>query len=165
MSLIKMSSIALMDFFSVTLNNCYMDTIEITRVKRLLLLKKEFGSLAEIYRLTGVSDTQLSQWVNQSPDSKTGRPRVMHSDSARKLEVGCKKPNGWMDQPVIDAEEINREYSISTEKMSIERIQAHQALECIPEEDLPHVKRILGTYDGIERRKKPRNKRESNSNK
>jgi len=141
-----------------------MDTIEITRVKRLKILKEEFGSYAKITEKTGLSESQLSQWANQSPDSKTGRPRVMHSDSARKIEIGCSKPTGWMDQPVYDESEINKEYAISSENMSVNRIEAHQVLQTIPEEYLLHVKKILGTYDGVERRARPR-KRQNNQNK
>lgn len=161
----NMSSAALMDYFSVMLNNQNMDTIEITRVKRLQLLKKEFGSYGNITEKTGVSESQLSQWANQSPDSKTGRPRVMHSDSARKIEVGCGKPVGWMDQPVHESAEINREYALSTENMSVERIEAHQAIESVPEKDLIQVKKIIETYDGVERRAKPRTKRQRRADK
>lgn len=159
-----MSSDTLMDNFSVMLNNDQMDTIEITRVKRLEMLKKEFGSYANITEKTGISESQFSQWANQSPDSKTGRPRVMSSDSARRIENGCSKPTGWMDQPVNDSSEINKEYSISSENMSVDRIQAYQALQAIPEEYLSHVKRVLDTYDGVERRAKPRRKRQDNQN-
>lgn len=39
----------------------------------------------------------LSEILNRSP-SRTGKPRDMGSDLARKIEHGCGKPRGWMDQ-------------------------------------------------------------------
>jgi hypothetical protein len=48
----------------------------------------ELGETSSIY---------LSQIKNQSPDAKTKKPRQMGDDMARKLEAGCKKPRGWMD--------------------------------------------------------------------
>lgn len=61
--------------------------------------------------------------------------------------------------------DIKEDFDIKTKNISVLRAEVLQEVGKIPEKDLPHVKRILGTYDGIERRKKPRNKLESNSNK
>lgn len=119
-----MSSATLMDCFSVMLFNSAMDTIEITRVKRLAILKKEFGSYSVIADVTDISESQLSQWANQSPDSKTGRPRVMHSDSARKIEKGCNKLPGWMDQPVYENQNKQSEKPmVNTDEYSMEKLE------------------------------------------
>lgn len=91
---------SLIENISIMLSNNMMKTIEETRRERLLLLKIEFKTYAELSRLTDISEAQFSQWANSSLDHKTGRPRVIHSDSARKIELGTKKPVGWMDQPI-----------------------------------------------------------------
>jgi phage repressor protein C with HTH and peptisase S24 domain len=46
---------------------------------------------------TNKNPAQISQWVNRSPDSKTGKPRVLSSQSARSLESSLELPSGWMD--------------------------------------------------------------------
>lgn len=77
-----------------------MQTINDIRRDRLLLLIKEHGSQAALARVTGKNPAQISQWVNRSPSSSSGKPRVMDSATARELERVCRKPPGWMDQPV-----------------------------------------------------------------
>ncbi|MDE2256117.1 MAG: helix-turn-helix transcriptional regulator [Betaproteobacteria bacterium] len=44
------------------------------------------------------SPAQISQWVNRSPDARTGKPRAMRGDSARAMEEKLGLPTGWMDQ-------------------------------------------------------------------
>lgn len=44
-----------------------------------------------------MSPSQLSQWVNASPNSATGRPRSVSDDSARLIEEKLNLPRGWMD--------------------------------------------------------------------
>lgn len=79
-----------------------MDTIEETRRKRLEILIGEYGSLTELADiLFPMSNSQISQWRNASPNSKSRRPGAMGSDSARYIEDKTKKPVGWMDQPVL----------------------------------------------------------------
>lgn len=67
------------------------------------------------------------------------------------------------ESPSIEV--LNQEFGFSKVNMSIARTHAHQELDKIQEKDLPHVQKILGTYDGVERRSKPRSKRKGNSNK
>ncbi|MBY0498297.1 MAG: hypothetical protein K2P74_01610 [Nitrosomonas sp.] len=92
--------------FSVMLFNLFMDTIEETRLKRLHILKDELRNEcktdAAFAEKIGKSESQLSQWIKRSPDSKTGKPRNISSQIAREIEILCKKPRGWMDQPVVD---------------------------------------------------------------
>lgn len=40
---------------------------------------------------------QISQWVNGSKNSKTGKPRVMSGATARAIEAALRLPNGWID--------------------------------------------------------------------
>jgi hypothetical protein len=70
--------------------------------ERLKLLIQEVagGSQAKFSAITGKSPAQISQWVNASRDSKTGKPRSLDRNTARLLEAKAGKPEGWMDQPL-----------------------------------------------------------------
>lgn len=72
-------------------------TIENIRHNNLMLLIKESGSQRKFADLIDKSTTQVSQWVNKSPDSKTGNPRNLSSQIAREIELKTGKTNGWMD--------------------------------------------------------------------
>lgn len=72
------------------------DEIRRYRLNELIAAHQTVAALA---RLLGVSSSQLSQWRNASPDSKTGKPRTMSDGAARRLEDACHKPRGWMDTP------------------------------------------------------------------
>lgn len=78
-----------------------MQTIADTRRQRLTLLIREFGSLAALNERLELprTDATLSQIKNQSPHHKTGKPRAMGDDLARKIEEKLGKPVGWMDTP------------------------------------------------------------------
>lgn len=82
------------------LKNQPMDTIDAIHRHRLALLIKEAGSQAKLSAQTGKSAAQISQWLNASKDSKTGKPRAMDRSTAREFERACNKPEGWMDQPL-----------------------------------------------------------------
>lgn len=146
--------------------NMKMKTVEETRHDRLLMLRDEFGSVAELAKKLNKSYAQVSQWVNRSVSTRNGQPRSMNSETVRDVEIKTGKPRGWMDHPVSfdSLETVTKEFKISSD-MSLPRIEAHQELENVPEEDLEHVKQVLKTYIGKERRTKPRSKRQGNSNK
>lgn len=80
-----------------------MKTIEETYRERLLMLSKEYGSQSGLSKRIDKSPAQISQWINGSADSKTGKARSMKSDTAREIEVALKLPRGWFDQPVESA--------------------------------------------------------------
>lgn len=75
-----------------------MLSIENIRRLRLDELISEFGTQAALAKKIERSSAQISQWKNQSPDSKTGKPRSMDSASARHIEKMTGKADGWMDQ-------------------------------------------------------------------
>jgi Predicted transcriptional regulator len=77
-----------------------MKTIEETYRERLLMLSKEYGGQTELSKRIDKSPAQISQWINGSADSKTGKARSMKSDTAREIEVALKLPRGWFDQPI-----------------------------------------------------------------
>lgn len=74
-----------------------MKTIEAIYRENLARLIAEQGSQAKLSKLTGKSPAQISQWLNASIDSKSGKPRVMSRESARELEQLLGKSEGWMD--------------------------------------------------------------------
>lgn len=74
-----------------------MKTIAEIRHENLRALINEFGSQAEIARRCDASDVYISQIVKKHPDTKTNRPRQIGDAMARRLEEGCGKDVGWMD--------------------------------------------------------------------
>lgn len=75
-----------------------MKTVDEIRRENLAALIKEAGSQAELSKKTGKSASQISQWLNASAKSGSGKPRVMGNAMARQMEVVLGKPTGWMDQ-------------------------------------------------------------------
>ena len=74
-----------------------MKTIAEIRLENLEALIAELGTQDKVAELGGTSSVYLSQIKNQSADTKTGKLRQMGDDMARKLELGCGKVRGWMD--------------------------------------------------------------------
>ncbi|QMT44253.1 LexA family transcriptional regulator [Neisseria dentiae] len=77
-----------------------MKTIEEIRAERLDLIIKQLGSQSNFAEAIGKSPSQVSQWVNSSLDSKSGKPRSLSSSTARKIEKILKLPNAWFDTPI-----------------------------------------------------------------
>jgi len=75
-----------------------MKTIGAVRRHNLELLVKEFGTLEAVAEKGETTSVYLSQVRKQTVDAKTGRPREMGSQIARRLEKGAGKPGGWMDE-------------------------------------------------------------------
>ncbi|MFD2755690.1 S24 family peptidase [Comamonas terrae] len=76
-----------------------MQSVDVTRRENLGLLIKEAGSQAALSEIIGKAPAQISQWLNASANSRTGKPRVMSNAIAREIETKTGKPIGWMDQP------------------------------------------------------------------
>lgn len=84
-----------------------MQPVTETRLIRLqMLVKKHNGSLADLNEAIGLvrTDATLSQIRTKAPHSKTGKPRVMGDDLARKIEERLSLDEGWMDTPPSYAE-------------------------------------------------------------
>lgn len=83
-----------------------MDTIQSTRRANLGLLLQEIvaelgterGAAAELARRSGVAASQISQTSRQVLHQGQ-KPRKIGDDTARKLERGMNKHEGWMDMP------------------------------------------------------------------
>lgn len=73
--------------------------MEVEEVRRLHLLEliTRYGSQRRLADAAKVSPAQISQWVNRSPDAKTGKPRVMGSRAARDMELEIGLPKGSLD--------------------------------------------------------------------
>jgi hypothetical protein len=78
------------------------------RRRRLEELRARFKTLTALNRALGRSerDYTLGQLLNQSPDSKTGKPRQMGSVMARAIEAKLGLPKGWMDSPPAGSAEF-----------------------------------------------------------
>lgn len=76
-----------------------MQTVEATRREKLAALIREAGSQTALSEKIEKAPAQISQWLNASINSKTGKPRVMSNAIAREIEEKTGKPAGWMDQP------------------------------------------------------------------
>jgi SOS-response transcriptional repressor LexA len=85
--------------FSAMLLNAQMQTNDEVRRQNLLVAIERTGSAAKLAALSNTSPAYLSQIKNRTPDSKTGTPKTMGDDMARRIEAAIEEPIGWMDVP------------------------------------------------------------------
>jgi len=78
--------------------NVPMSTSKQIRLENLRSLVKEFRTAEEVARRADTAPMYLSQILNGAKSS-TGRERGVGDALAKKLEIGCDKPEGWMDMP------------------------------------------------------------------
>lgn len=92
--------------------------VEDIRLENLRSLVAEKGTIAAVAQAAETPASYLSQILNRIK-SRTGKPRDVGSDLARKLETGCGKPHGWMDQLHIfgDAGDVVRIEASSLEEL------------------------------------------------
>jgi len=96
-----------------------MKKIDEIRRENLLKAVKMAGSATKLAQMADISAMAISQIKNQSPDSKTGKPKSMGDAIARKIERAVGKEEGWMDTDP-DFEELKKyieEQQISLEKL------------------------------------------------
>lgn len=76
------------------------DLLEIfnRRRERLLELLQE-TTASQLYKDSGVAASSISSFLKKLPDGRYARN--IGEKTARKIETGAKKPNGWLDQSVI----------------------------------------------------------------
>jgi hypothetical protein len=106
-----------------------MQTVTQTRLVRLqMLVKKHNGSLADLNEAIGLvrTDATLSQIRTRAPHSKTGKPRVMGDDLARKIEERLSLEPGWMDTPPSYAELLGQDDPRSRVLLAMEHMPADQ---------------------------------------
>ncbi len=83
--------------FSLLLFNVLMKTIDEVRRENLSVLAAEAGSVTALAKALDRDVAQVSQWLNGSLNSGTGKPRGIRSSSCRYIEERCGKQSGWMD--------------------------------------------------------------------
>lgn len=114
-----------------------MQTVSETRRVRLsMLVKRHSNSLAELNEVLGLdrTDATLSQIRTQAKHSKTGKPRVMGDDLARKIEDKLSLAAGWMDTPPTYAELAGE---------NDPRAMIEHMVQEMPPEDWPTALRLL----------------------
>lgn len=74
-----------------------MATSKELRIENLRTLVKEFKTADAVAQRAGTAPMYLSQ-ILTGAKSSTGKPRGVGDTLARRLESGCGKPEGWLDQ-------------------------------------------------------------------
>jgi hypothetical protein len=77
--------------------NVRMKTNDEVRRQNLLIAIERAGSAAKLAALSNTSPAYLSQIKNRTPDSKSGTPKTMGDDMARRIEAAIGEQPGWMD--------------------------------------------------------------------
>jgi hypothetical protein len=138
--------------FAKLLSNRRMKTIAEIRLENLKYLKKEFKTYAKIAEISDANTTYISQVVSEK------NPRNMGNEIARKIEIGCKKPYGWMDvdHGFIEEQppEYNKQIEIERNKQENTALRptelAVQILQALPDTEidiiLPLLKSIFEKY-------------------
>ncbi|MEQ4618325.1 MAG: hypothetical protein ABN482_09785 [Corticimicrobacter sp.] len=72
-------------------------TIDSIRRTNLTALVLESGGISRLAEKIGKDPSQVSQWVNAAPDSRTKKPRGIRSTTCRDIERLLGKQEGWMD--------------------------------------------------------------------
>lgn len=103
-----------------------MGTIDEINRANLKALATELGGVGELATTIERSYSQVSQWINASPDSKTGKPRGIRPATCRYIEEKCGKQRGWMD---VDHSNISEKLSspqpvvtISEDQVSLDEV-------------------------------------------
>ena len=74
-----------------------MKTVDEIRRDNLKILEQEAGAPSEMARRVEMSYSQYVNLRDGAADSKTGKSRGMRTETARRFEVSCGKPKGWLD--------------------------------------------------------------------
>jgi hypothetical protein len=69
---------------------------EIRRLNMLVAMKRA-GNAAKLAERVATSPAYISQIKNRVPDSKSGTPKAMGDELARRIEAAINEPTGWMD--------------------------------------------------------------------
>lgn len=136
----------------------FMLTIDEIRRQNLSALAKRHGSKKALAEILEVSESQLSQWINGSKHSTTGKPRAMRLATCHRIEELTHMPRGWLDTPHT-AEQL-AEYRVTPEATPPTLEQALEiigiAIAAVPEsrrQELADDMRQWALYGGRERHK------------
>lgn len=75
-----------------------MKSVAEIHLDNLEALVSEAGTADSLAEASKLSPVYISQIRSRAVDLKTGKPRDLGSQTARRLESGMNKPAGWMDQ-------------------------------------------------------------------
>lgn len=75
-----------------------MKDIDDIRRENLLALENESGGASAVARLLAMSPSQFMNLRDGAKDSKSGKPRGMRKETARRIELAAGKPTGWLDE-------------------------------------------------------------------
>lgn len=81
--------------------NARMQTNDEVRRLNLEIAIKRAGTAAKLAEAAKTSAAYLSQIKNRTPDSKSGTPKTMGDDMARRIEAAIGEQPGWMDVPHV----------------------------------------------------------------
>lgn len=95
-----------------------MKDIDEIRRDNIRLIEHECGGPAAAANRIGMSHTQFTNLRNGAKDSKTGKPRGMRKDTARRIEEALNKPPGWLD--------IDHSQSTTTELNQLNKSGVHE---------------------------------------
>jgi hypothetical protein len=110
---------------------------EAYRIK-LQLLAKEAGGVGKFAAMIGKSPAQVSQWINGSKDSKTGKPRSIRPESLRLIEDALGKPAGWLD--AVNIRPLRADEDESIDNMTLLSPEENMAA---PDTDIPGAMRVV----------------------
>lgn len=71
--------------------------IDDIRRENLKLIAADVGGVTKLAERIGKHPAQVSQWLNGSKNSGTGKSRGMRTTTCREIEQQCGKPQGWLD--------------------------------------------------------------------
>lgn len=74
-----------------------MKDIDEIRRENLRRLEAELGGSSEAAQVIGMAPAQFINLRSGARDSKTGKPRGMRKETARRIERAAGKPVGWLD--------------------------------------------------------------------
>ena len=123
-SLKKSNSESHISNYSVLLLNARMKTNDEVRRQNLEVAISRAGTAAKLAEAAKTSPAYLSQIKNRTPDSKSGTPKTMGDDMARRIEAAIGEREGWIDTlHTVVAKESQTEHAVQDEKRQAQRDQ------------------------------------------
>jgi len=103
-----------------------MRDIDEIRRENLRRIEHELGGATEAAKIVGMSPAQFINLRTGAKDSKTGKPRGMRKETARRIEAALGKPQGWLDTPQTEKSTLDESarFLIGAYRAAEPRIQA-----------------------------------------
>lgn len=106
-----------------------MRTVEEVRRLRLAALRERYGTLSDLNEKLGLlrRDSTLSQILNSSKSTSSGKPKDMGSVMARRIELALGLELGWMDtDPAYDTLQQRLSQEAMTLAREFDNAQEHE---------------------------------------